>query len=520
MKLLQTLSILAVAVALAPAAHAAEPKTAEPKAAVKECVARPDAPKAVTRHAVDGADGKIAYTATAASIAVRLKDADAEGEMFYVAYDAERQDPAGKRPLTFVVNGGPGAAAAYLHILAFGPRIARLNGNGTIPAPPVAMQDNPLTWLAFTDLVFIDPVGTGYSRSTKSDGDAKSFWQLDKDLESLVEFIRLYLTCEKRWESPAFIAGESYGGFRTASLPGLLASDIGLRLNGLVLISPVLEFSFLDFDTYQPMPWALILPSYAATALRQGKSTLQRKDGQSLAEVLAPVEEMATGPFLTWLVRGSPADPPAGLALKQVAGMLGLEEDSVRLRRGRISRQQFARTLLRDSHRYVSLYDGAVDAIDPHPASASLHGDDPVLVPLTTLLARAFPTYARGELSFPAEGMYQVLNSEVHRRWEWTSGRRTRQGFQGAADGLKEAMSLDPHLQVLVAHGYYDLITPYLATAYTIRQMALDEAIRPNLEEKIYEGGHMFYTHDAARRALFSDARAMYRRALSGRGVD
>jgi carboxypeptidase C (cathepsin A) len=486
---------------------------AEERPTPKECAPRPDAPKAVTAHEIQATDGKLAYTAKASSFAVSLPDADAEGDMFYVAYDAKRAEPPRTRPLTFVVNGGPGAAAAYLHLLALGPRIARLGPAGAIPPPPVTLDDNPFTWLSFTDLVFIDPVGTGYSRATE-DG-AKPFWQFNKDLDSLVAFIRLYLTCEKRWESPIFLAGESYGGFRTASLPGLLASEIGLRLNGLILISPVLEFSFQDFDTYQPMPWALILPSYAATALAHEKSSLGNDGGRPLGEVLAPVEDIATGEFLTWLVRGGPPREPATVALlTKIAGFLGVSEDFVSLHRGRISRHKFARTLLQDTNRYVSVYDGTVDAIDPYPSSSSSRGEDPVLTPLTALLGRAFPTYARDELAYVTEGTYRVLNSEVSRRWEWMSGRRTRQGYQGAADGLKEAMSLAPHLQVLVAHGYYDLVTPYLATSYTIRQMALDEAIRPNLVERIYEGGHMLYTHEKARIALYRDADALYRRAL------
>lgn len=493
---------------------------AERKPNAKECATSEGAPgKAVTQHEIRAAGGNLKYTATAGTFTIALEDVEAKGSIFYVAYDAGPDEGRRKRPVTFVVNGGPGAASAYLHLLALGPRIAPLGADGAIPAAPVELQDNRLTWLSFTDLVFIDPVGTGFSRSLGDGGDgAKAFWSLDRDLGALVEFIRLYLTCEKRWQSPTFVAGESYGGFRTASLPSPLASDIGLRLNGLILISPVLEFSFQDFDTYRPLPWALILPSYAATALHHGKSTLERQPGQPLATVLAPVEDAATGGFLTWMVRGDIAAQAEGPSiLTTVSGFLGLPEDLVRRHRGRIPRRTFARALLQDSGRYVSLYDGAVAGIDPYPSSTSLQADDPVLDTVTALLAPAFGVYATGELNYQAAGTYRVLNPDVGRNWRWASGRRS-QGFQGAADDLKEAMSLHPDLQVLVAHGYYDLVTPYLATSYTIRQMGLDAAIRPNLVEKIYEGGHMLYTHEAARGALYNDAKEFYRRTLERLG--
>jgi carboxypeptidase C (cathepsin A) len=505
---------------VAPLLAALLPSTAlatEPSPDAKQCATSEGAPaRAVSQKEVDGESGKIRYAATADTFTIALEDVEAKGSIFYVAYTAADGGQSGKRPVTFVVNGGPGAASAYLHLLALGPRIAPLGGDGGIPPPPVEIRDNRQTWLSFTDLVFIDPVGTGYSRSLKPGDDGeKSFWRLNRDLDALVEFIRLYLTCEKRQLSPVFVAGESYGGFRTASLPKPLADDIGLRLNGVILISPVLEFSFLDFDAYQPLSWALILPSYAATALYHGKSSLKRAPGQELAAVLSPVEEAATGAFLTWLARGSDTAAAKGSStLADVSGFLGLPEEFVLRHYGRISRQAFSKRLLQDSNRFVSLYDGSVTGIDPYPADQSRHLDDPVLDPLTTLLGRTFGAYAEGELGYRAAKIYRVLNHRVSRNWEWMSGRRS-QGFQGAADDLKEAMSLNPNLQVLVAHGYYDLVTPYLATSYTIRQMALDDAIRPNLVEKIYEGGHMLYTHDAARAALYKDAQALYRRALA-----
>jgi carboxypeptidase C (cathepsin A) len=507
-----SLLLLLSAVFVSCAARAAEPPDA------KQCATSEGAPaRAVAHKEVDAESGRIKYTATADTFTIALEDMEAKGSVFYVAYTVASSAQAENRPVTFVVNGGPGAASAYLHLLALGPRIAPLGADGSIPAPPVAIVDNRLTWLSFTDLVFIDPVGTGYSRSLKpGDDGAKSFWQLNHDLDALVEFIRLYLSCEKRRQSPVFVAGESYGGFRTAALPKPLADDIGLRLNGVVLISPVLEFSFLDFDAYQPLSWALILPSYAATALYHGKSSLKRAPGEALGVVLAPVENAATGDFLSWMVRGNDAEPANGPStLAAVAGFIGLPEDLVRRYRGRIPRQVFSKRLLQDSDRFVSFYDGSVTGINPYPSDESRRLDDPVLDPLTTLLGRAFSAYAEGELGYHAAGLYRVLNPNVSRNWEWMSGRRS-QGFQGAADDLKEAMSLNPSLQVLVAHGYYDLVTPYLATNYTIRQMALDDAIRPSLVEKIYEGGHMLYTHEAARTALYRDAKELYRRALAG----
>lgn len=475
----------------------------------------------VTRHTIEIESRRLEYTATAGTVEVEVKRPNARGRVFFVAYTMDDVDP-GKRPITFIFNGGPGAASAYLHLLALGPRIVALADDGTIPRPPARIVDNPLTWLKFTDLVFIDPVGTGFSQAVKArdnekardrekdrEADASRLWSVTQDLEAISEFIRLHLTQTQRWRSPKFLAGESYGGFRAASLAKRLASLPGVRLNGIILISPLLEFSQQQFNSYRLLPWASLLPVYAATALHHAKLGAPGE----VEKVLAEVEAFSMGEYLLWLANEDA--PEGGDVPRKLARYLGLSRDLVVQHRGRIPRSVFAKELLRDSRRILSLYDGTVTGIDPHPETPTMRADDPILEGLIAPLTSAFNSYVRGELGYETGLPYLVLNPEVSRKWDWTSGTRTRRGAVGAADSLKEAMSLNPDLMVLVAHGSYDMVTPYLSTKFTVRQMALDPAIRSNLIFKTYEGGHMLYTHAAARTTFYKDAGEFYKAATA-----
>lgn len=485
----------------------------------------------VTRHEMQVDGTTLPYEATASRIAIPDTDEPA-AFMFFVSYVRLNTDPS-TRPLTFVFNGGPGAAAAYLHLGAMGPKHVVLNDDGSIPPPPPRLAANPLTWLGFTDLVFVDPVGTGYSRAAKAakkEGggagrrDSRSpFWETGQDLNALGDFIRLYLTRHQRRLSPVFLAGESYGGFRVAALSKKLTSDVGVGLNGVILISPVLEFSLMYGDAYDLLPWSMLLPSYAATAAAHGKAELPSGDDpgydlghdldNDLEEALKPVEAYVLDGYLTTLARGSEAGEKALTGLyAQTARYVGLPVDLVRRLRARVPRDVFAKRLLEEQEKVVSLYDGSVTGIDPSPQSTNLVGDDPVLEGLTAPLSSALVAYVRDDLQYESELRYELLNADVFRAWRWRKDNKA-QGYLGAADDLKAAMSLNPHLHALVAHGYFDLVTPYFASRYVVDQMALDDAIRPNLELRTYRGGHMFYTHADARRRFYQDARAFYREA-------
>jgi carboxypeptidase C (cathepsin A) len=435
--------------------------------------------------------------------------------MFYVSYELDGADRT--RPIAFVFNGGPGAASAYLQLGAVGPRRLVLNDDGTVPPPPARFVDNPLTWLAFADLVFIDPVGTGFSRSVggkDQKADERAFFGSKADIETLARFIRLYLSRNDRWLSPKVLVGESYGGFRAAALTNVLPSSYGVALNGALMISPVLAFGLSRVDGYQPLPWALKLPSYAASALEQHRSSLSKPEAGPLdRKALAEVESWSLGGYLTALAAGDTLGAAAEQAMiDKVAGFTGLPREEVARRHGRIPIATFAKTLLRDQRRVLSLYDGSVSMIDSNPESAAL--DDRSLDVLNAALGPAFNAYLRGELKFETDLPYLVLNGEVNRQWRWDE-RAGRRGNGGVLDDLKAGLSFNPRLRVLIAHGLFDLVTPYFASAYAIGQLYLDPAVRGNVALKTYAAGHMIYTHSAAREALARDAEAFFREATT-----
>jgi carboxypeptidase C (cathepsin A) len=468
-------------------------------------------PLSTTRHRLEVQGESLPYTATAGRLSVGI-DGAPKANIFFVSY--ERSDDgllAKERPVTFVFNGGPGAASAYLHLGALGPRRLVLDDDGAIPRAPARLAVNQETWLTFTDLVFVDPVGTGYSQRAGAAGETRSaFWETRTDLRSLAEFIRLYLTRNNRHLSPVFLVGESYGGFRAAALAGTLTTDVGVGLNGIVLVSPVLEFSLMYGDAYTLLPWALLLPAYAATALAHDRADFADTT-EELGRTLEAVEAFSLNSYLTGMAEGDGLNRKARAALyKQIARFTGLSEDVVARYRGRIPRQVFAKELLAGEARFVSLYDGSIEGIDPSPESAGSVGHDPVLQGLTAPLTSALVAYVRDDLGYESDRRYQLLNRNVSQAWQW---QQDDQGYLGAADDLKAAMSLNRHLQALIVHGYYDLVTSYFASRYVVDQMALDAAIRPNLTLATYNGGHMFYTRTQARRRLTEDARAFYHEA-------
>jgi carboxypeptidase C (cathepsin A) len=470
-------------------------------------VALPADKQAVERRSVSVEGRTLNYRSTAGVLAVGDTP---QARIFFVAYELEGAE-AERRPLAFAFNGGPGAASAYLNLGALGPRRIVLNDDGTIPRPPLRVVDNELSWLAFTDLVFIDPVGTGYSRGVgKGDErDDDSFWGLREDLDAMSRFIRLYLTRSGRWQSPKFLIGESYGGFRAASLLHSLPSSYGIALSGAVLVSPALQFSVTRPDAFDVLPAALKLPSFVAVAAQHGKSSIARPGSGLDRAALAEVEAWSLDSYLTALVRGGALPAAAQDATaKRLAELTGLEVATIRQRNGRISSSDFAKQLLRGSGRVPSLYDGAVTTVDPNPESASMPRGDLGLDELNAALLPAFNAYVRGELKFETDLPYLLLNGEVNSQWRWRGNRS--QGFAGAGENLKAGMALNPKLKVLVAHGLFDLVTPYFASVYILDQLHLDGPLRENLTFRAYAGGHMMYTHAAARAALFKDAKAVF----------
>jgi len=468
----------------------------------------------VTHHVLNLNGRTLRYTATAGSLPASANTPQRIGDMFYVAYTLDGADTA-SRPVTFVFNGGPGAASAYLHLGAMGPKRVALNDDGTLPPPPGHLVTNESSWLPFTDMVFVDPVGTGYSRlggkkKVKATSDG-SVWGVRRDLRTLGSFIRLYLARNGRWPSPKFVVGESYGGFRAAALPDTLEREFSISLNGTLLVSPVIEFSLAGLDgadAYRLAPWALRLPSYAATAWQHRMVPASTDGAQTLDGFRQEVERFALGDYLTALAGGIP-DRKA--FFDRLARYTGLPADALQRMGGRIPSGQFAKLLLRGSNRIVSLYDGAIAAPDPHPDRPRF-GADPTFDPVTARIMDAFSTYIATDLGFKTDRAYRMLNRAIARNWDWLSG--GRQGYAGTADALKEAMTRNEKLGVFIAHGLFDLVTPYFASSYIVAHMDLPEKLRRNVTLAVYPGGHMMYTHAAARTALARDAEAFFNATL------
>ncbi|SFI64244.1 Carboxypeptidase C (cathepsin A) [Nitrosomonas sp. Nm34] len=481
--------------------------------------------RSITSHTFQTGDAKFNYKATVGSITVYDKPSKPMGQIFYIAYSMEQQGER-SRPLTFVFNGGPGAASAYLHLGALGPQRVMFNADGTVPPMPAQIVDNPKSWLAFTDLVFVDPVGTGYSRelrdgkSSKREGEDRwksessghtspraKAWGIEEDTVSLSRFIRAYLTEENRWLSPVYLVGESYGGFRVARLSRRLQSQFGIAPTGLILISPALDFSFIWGNERSLWPWVSLLPSYAAVAaVHERNNEIPYRAGDPRSS-LAEVERAALTDYLGGLAAGSFEQE----WLKQISKLIGLDKDILLREMGRVPSTRFAKALLADQYRVLSLYDGSITLVDPEPAKSLITGSDFYLQRLNAPLTAAFNHYVRDRLDFKTDIPFLLLNEEVYQSWNWRSGIRGQQGFAEALSDLKKAMSLNPAMRTQIMHGVFDLITPYYASEIMIKQMALDPMMSHNIQLKVYHGGHMPYLHQKTLDSMFEDALQFYK---------
>jgi carboxypeptidase C (cathepsin A) len=460
-------------------------------------------PAAVTQHTIKVDGVPLNYTAEAGTFALPGAGGKTAASIFYVAYT--RDPKSAKRPVTFVFNGGPGAAATYLHLGGIGPRAVEVNAKGELRGPPPALTDNPSTWLDMTDLVFVDPVGTGYSRASEMK-DEEKFWGVEQDTDALADFVRLYLIKSARMLSPVFLMGESYGGFRAASLAHALQKSGANSPSGIVLISPVLEFSLLYGEDYDPLSWALGLPSLAAVNLEK-KGVTSR---EALASGLKEAENYALSGYLVALASGAEAGGKA--ASGTVSRLTGLPLDIVERRQARISPSLFIKEFDRANAQVLSRYDGSVSGPDPNPTSSWPSGPDPVLDATVPLWTAAFVQYAGTELDYKTDETYRLLNREARNKWDFGTS-PTRQGYAGAIDEVQEARSANPALEVLIAGGYTDLITPYLANSFLVGQLPSLPRAAP-IQVETYAGGHMLYLRPESREALKQDAKGMYERVM------
>ncbi len=480
-----------------------ETKTAESKEEKKE---KPEVKDTlvVTQHSVTIGGEAIKYTVTAGTLVLKEesdRDKEYEGEkpkaqFFFIAYTKDGVENPAERPLTFSFNGGPGSSSVWLHLGALGPRRVVMTYEGGLPKPPFQLTDNEFSLLDQTDLVFIDPISTGYSRP--ADGEkAKQFHGFKKDIESVGDFIRLYTTRYNRWLSPKFLIGESYGTTRASGLSGYLQERHGLYLNGIMLISTVLNFGAIDFTPGNELPYALFLPTYAATAWYHRALRLRRP----LQKLLEEVQHFALNEYTPALMKGDALPKrERNAVLEKLARYTGLSSDYLERSNLRVPDSRFFKELLRSRGRTVGRLDSRFLGIDRDTLGESAE-NDPSYTNIIGPYTAAFYDYIRRELNFEKDAPYEILNVQV---WPWSYADHENQHVY-VAETLRKAMTINPHLKVFVANGYYDLATPYFATEYVFNHLGLDESLRGNLSMAYYEAGHMMYIHLPALEQLKKD---------------
>ncbi len=454
---------------------------------------------ATTHGSITIGGQQVDYEATAGSIPLLKDDGTSEASIFYIAYTRSNGGDAADRPLAFCFNGGPGSSSVWLHLGALGPRLVSLPGDGTEPPhPPYQLVDNAASLLDVADLVFIDPVSTGFSRAKKPE-DAKKFHGVDQDIESVGQFVRLYTTRNERWNSPKFVMGESYGGLRAAGLANHLQDRYGMYLNGIALVSAVVDFRTIIPDEGSDLPYLSFLPSMTAVAFYHGALDAERQ--KDFAKTMADVRSFARDHYLPALHRG--AELP-GAEREKVATMLaaytGLSRDVILDTNLRISPTFFRKELLRDKGIVIGRFDGRVKGLDPDRS-----GDSPTFDPSYNVVFGAFSStlnaYVRGELEFESDLTYEILTSNVH---PWNYSRYTNR-FVNLSDHLGSAIRDNPFLKVFVATGHQDLATPHDGIVYSLDHLPLAPELRENIEIHQYEGGHMMYTIPGSLQGLKDD---------------
>jgi carboxypeptidase C (cathepsin A) len=467
----------------APPADAPKPSEAKPAEKTPE---KEEAP-VVTHHEIRVGAKTLKYTATTGLLPLRDAKGETEAHIFFIAYTLDGASDTAHRPLMFSFNGGPGSASVWLHLGALGPKRVVMQPDGHMPAPPFHLVDNEYTWLDQTDLVFIDPVGTGYSRATKPELN-KKFWSLRGDIESVGEFIRMYLTRYERWTSPLFLVGESYGTTRAAGLAGYLV-ERGIAFNGIVLVSSILNFQTAQFAKGNDLPYVLFLPTYAATAWYHHKLAPDLQ--ADLQRTLKEVEAWAETGYTEALAKGdrlSAAERQA--TIERLARYTGLDPRYIDNSDLRVPIFHFTKELLRDQKRTVGRIDSRFKGIDESAAGEAPDFDASIAAirpPYTT----TFNNYVRAELGYKTDLEYYILGEGVG-LWEWGPS-SSRDGFPDTSNDLRSAFSKNPYMKLYVASGYFDLATPYFATQYTLAHMGLDPSLRGNIRTGEYEAGHMVY---------------------------
>ncbi|MCP3465449.1 peptidase S10 [Bradyrhizobium sp. CCGUVB23] len=451
-------------------------------------------PDSTTRQTLELPGRTLAFAATAGSIRLFDDKGEPQAEIAYTSYQLDGTDRA-MRPVTFFFNGGPGASSAWLQLGNAGPWRLPINADEVTPSTSPEVKPNAETWLDFTDLVFIDPVGTGYSRFVATGEDVRRrFYSVDGDVSALALVIRRWLEKHDRLLSPKYVAGESYGGIRGPKVVRQLQMQQGVGVKGLIMVSPL--FDFREFTGTSLLQYVATLPSYAAT-VREAKGPVKRAD-------LADVEAYARGEFLADLVKGEADREAATRLADKVAALTGIDQAVSRRLAGRFDVGEFRRELDRKNGKVTGRYDASVRGFDPYPDSSSFRFGDPSGDALQAPLTSAAVDLLTRKLNWRPDGSYEVLNGAVERAWDFGHGINPAQ----SVSELRQILATDSKMTVLVGHGLFDLATPYFGSQIVLDQLPAF-ASAPRVKLVVYPGGHMFYSRDASRQAFRAEVEAI-----------
>jgi carboxypeptidase C (cathepsin A) len=445
-------------------------------------------------QAVEVGGKTVKYTATVGTLQVKNAEGKAVGEVVFTSYTVEGPE----RPVTFAFNGGPGAASVYLNLGAIGPKRVDFGAEGQSPSDPATLKDNPGTWLDFTDLVFIDPIGTGFSKSLVGMDEAKKlFYGPDQDIAYLSKIVYDWLVKNGRLQSRKYIVGESYGGYRGPRLTAYLQSQIGVAMNGLVLVSPALAPT-TGSDQISPVPWMITLPSIvAANYERQGKLS---------NETMVPVLSYTEGEYMVDLVKGFSDSAATPRVVKKVTELTGLDPTFVKQSGGRLETQAFLREEFRETGKLGSRYDPNVTAYDPFPYAPEQETNDPILLSIIAPTTTAMVDWVTRTVGWKTDARYNALSYEVSGAWQ-RGGKGAFEGASSATD-LRTALATDPKLRVVIAHGWADLSCPFMGSVLTVAQIPImGDPTRVQVHE--YPGGHMYYARLGSSLALRKDVMEM-----------
>lgn len=451
-------------------------------------------PDSTTRQTLELPGRTLTFNATAGSIRLFDDKGEAQADIAYTSYQLDGADRA-SRPVTFLFNGGPGSASAWLQLGNNGPWRLAINADQVTPSASPDLQANAETWLDFTDLVYIDPVGTGYSRFVATGEDVrKRFYSVDGDVASIAVTIRRWLERHDRLLSPKYIAGESYGGIRGPKLVNKLQVEQGVGVKGLILVSPVLDFR--EYNGSSILQYVASLPSFAAVA-RRAKGSVTRAD-------LADVEKYARGDFLLDLIKGQADLEASNRIADKVAQLTGIDQAVSRRLAGRFEVGEFRREFDRRNGKITGRYDASVTGYDPYPDSLYFIFGDPSGESLSAPIISAAVDLTNHKLNWRPDGSYQLLNGSVERAWDFGHGIRPAE----SVTELRKTLALDPKLKVLVGHGLFDLAAPYFGSKIVLDQLPAFAGPQ-RVKLVVYPGGHMFYSREASRKAFRAEAEAM-----------